>query len=173
MRKLILLTVFAACATLTAFSQTQYEISRDPKNGEKTLKGLISRDLLTQDTAFKWYAENLTGYKANAAALEGFKKHKDSVQVLVFMGTWCEDSHSVIPKFFTLMDEAQVPLNHITLFGVNRQKESVGQLSAALGITNVPTIIILKNGKELGRVVEYGKFGLFDMDLGEILKGIQ
>lgn len=173
MRKLILLTILAASTTLAAFSQTQYEVSVDPKNGEKTLKGLISRELLTQDTSFKWYAENLTGYKANAAALEGFKKHKDSVQVLVFMGTWCEDSHAVVPKFFSLMDEAQVPASHITLFGVNRKKESVGELSAALGVTNVPTIIVLKNGKELGRVVEYGKFGLFDMDLGEILKGIQ
>ena len=28
----------------------------------------------------------------------------------------------------------------------------------------------MKNGKEIGRVVEYGKYGLFDMELGEILK---
>jgi hypothetical protein len=31
----------------------------------------------------------------------------------------------------------------------------------------------MKHGKEMGRVVEYGKFGLYDLDLGEILKAIQ
>jgi hypothetical protein len=33
----------------------------------------------------------------------------------------------------------------------------------------VPTIIVLKQGKELGRVVEYGKYGVFDKELGEII----
>jgi thioredoxin-like negative regulator of GroEL len=42
-------------------------------------------------------------------------------------------------------------------------------LSEAFGITNVPTIIVMKNGKEVGRVVEYGHTGLFDKDLAEIL----
>ena len=33
----------------------------------------------------------------------------------------------------------------------------------------VPTIIVMKNGREIGRVVEYGKYGSFDKELGEIL----
>jgi hypothetical protein len=33
----------------------------------------------------------------------------------------------------------------------------------------VPTIIVYKNGKELGRVVEYGKYGVFDKELAEII----
>jgi hypothetical protein len=36
---------------------------------------------------------------------------------------------------------------------------------------NVPTIIVLKDGKEIGRVVEYGKTGMFDKELGEIISG--
>jgi len=35
----------------------------------------------------------------------------------------------------------------------------------------VPTIIVLKDGKEIGRVVEYGKTGMFDKELGEIISG--
>jgi hypothetical protein len=41
-----------------------------------------------------------------------------------------------------------------------------------LHVDKVPTIIVLKNGKELGRVIEFGKYGLFDMELGEILKAM-
>jgi hypothetical protein len=33
----------------------------------------------------------------------------------------------------------------------------------------VPTFIVLKNGQEVGRVVEYGKYGMFDKELGEII----
>jgi hypothetical protein len=42
-------------------------------------------------------------------------------------------------------------------------------LSEAFNVLNVPTIIVLKNGREVGRVVEYGTSGMFDKDLGEIL----
>ncbi|HAI83817.1 MAG TPA: glycerophosphodiester phosphodiesterase, partial [Chitinophagaceae bacterium] len=37
-------------------------------------------------------------------------------------------------------------------------------------IINVPTFIVLdNNGKEVGRVVEYGKYGVIDKELGEIV----
>ena len=36
-------------------------------------------------------------------------------------------------------------------------------------MVNVPTIIVMKDGKEIGRVVEYGKNGMFDKELGEII----
>ncbi|HNO55358.1 MAG TPA: thioredoxin family protein, partial [Chitinophagaceae bacterium] len=97
----------------------------------------------------------------------------DSIQLLVFMGTWCEDSHFVIPKFFALTDAAGFPQNRITLIGVDRNKKTLSHLSEALNMDKVPTIIVMKHGKEMGRVVEYGKFGLYDLDLGEILKAIQ
>jgi hypothetical protein len=42
-------------------------------------------------------------------------------------------------------------------------------LSEALGVVNVPTIIVMKEGKEIGRVVEYGKTGVWDKELGEII----
>ena len=47
--------------------------------------------------------------------------------------------------------------DRVTLIGVDREKKTLSHLSEALNVTNVPTIIVLKNGKEMGRVVEYGK----------------
>ncbi len=153
----------------TVHAQSQYEVLHEQPN-EKTLKGIISRQLLISDTSFHWYAENLKGYKPNAAALEGLQKQKDSIQLLVFMGTWCEDSHFVIPKLFALTDAAGFPQDRITLIGVDRNKHTLSHLSEALHVDKVPTIMVMKNGKEIGRVVEYGKYGLYDMELGEILK---
>jgi thiol-disulfide isomerase/thioredoxin len=89
------------------------------------------------------------------------------------MGTWCEDSHYIIPKFYSLLDAAGFSTNQVTLIGVDRQKKTFSHLAEALNITNVPTIIVMKNGKELGRVVEFGKYGLFDKELGEIIGSIK
>lgn len=164
--------ICALVLSITSFSQNQYQVLVERPN-EKTFKGIISREVLLSDTSFHWYADNLKGYKPNTAALEGLQKQKDSIQLIVFMGTWCEDSHNVIPKFYSLTDAAGFPQDRITLIGVDRKKQTLSHLSDALHVKNVPTIMVMKNGKEVGRVVEFGKYGLFDMELGEILKSIQ
>jgi thiol-disulfide isomerase/thioredoxin len=127
---------------------------------------------LLKDTSFKWYAENQQTYKPNSYAIDGLQKNKDSIQLLVFMGTWCDDSHYIIPKFYALVDAAGFPEYHITLIGVDRKKTTLSHLAEALDIKNVPTIMVMKNGKEMGRVVEYGKSGMFDKDLGDILAAL-
>jgi len=172
MKKLILSALAGLLFVQFAAAQDQFQVMSE-RPGEKTFKGIISRELIQQDTAFKWYAENLKGYTPNAEALTGLKKNADSIQLLTFMGTWCEDSHFVIPKFFALTDAAGFSKDRITLIGVDRQKKTLSHLSEALNVTNVPTIIVMKNGKEVGRVVEFGKYGLFDKELGEILSSIK
>ena len=167
MKKIFIATALII-ASVTAFAQTQYEISRD-KNGSKVLKGLISRDLLETDTAFQWYFPNKNAYSPNADAVSAIKKNSDSIQFVVFMGTWCEDSHSVVPKFFGLLDAAGFSKDRVTLIGVDRNKRTLSHLAEALNVVNVPTIITMKNGVEIGRVVEYGKSGMFDKDLAEII----
>ena len=81
-------------------------------------------------------------------------------------------NYFIIPKMFALADAAGFSQNRITLIGVDRAKKTLSPLADALNIKNVPTIIVMKNGKEVGRVIEYGKYGMFDKELGEIIKTI-
>ena len=164
--------IFALLSSATLVAQNQYQVLVERPN-EKTYKGIISREVLTGDTSFtQWYVPNKKAYTPNEAAREGLVKNKDSVQLLVFMGTWCEDSQFIIPKLFALTEATGFSDDRVTLIGVDRQKKTLSHLSEALNVTNVPTIIVMKKGKEVGRVVEYGKSGTFDKDLGEILKGL-
>jgi hypothetical protein len=172
MKRFTLIVALTLLLSQLTIAQHQYEVLVERPN-EKTLKGIISRDVLLKDSSFKWYAENLKNYKPNAAALEGLKRLKDSIQLLVFIGTWCEDSHFVIPKLYSLLDAAGFSDNRVTLVGVDRDKKTLGHLSEALHADKAPTIIVMKNGKEQGRVIEFGKYGLFDMELGEILTGVK
>jgi thiol-disulfide isomerase/thioredoxin len=150
-------------------AQVQYEISKDPQNGLKTLKGILSIDVLKNDSAFAWMRNDISWYKPNATAVTNLKAVKDTVQLMVFVGTWCEDSHIVFPQLLKLCSEAGFDTKRITVIGVDRKKTTLGSLCEALGVTKAPTILVLKGGKEMGRVEEFGTSGMYDKDLGEVL----
>ena len=167
MRKFLLSTLTFLLLGGPAFNQS-FETLEERK-GEKTLKGIISRSNIESDSSFPWYASNLKGYTPNSLALDALQLYKDSIQIIAFMGTWCEDSHTIIPKFFSLTDRVGFAANRVTLIGVDRNKKTLSNLADALDIKNVPTLMVMKNGKEVGRVVEYGKYGMWDKELGEII----
>jgi thiol-disulfide isomerase/thioredoxin len=139
----------------------------------KVLKGLVTRQDIESDTAFKWFKQNMQFGTANAPAIDAFKKNGAKFQVVVFFGTWCEDSQNLVPVFYRLADKSGYPVENITLIAVDRAKTTLDNLHTAFHITNVPTFIVMKDGKELGRVVEYGKYGEIDKELGEIAASIQ
>ena len=165
MKKTLLagIAFFVGCS---AFAQTEITVE---SGGTKIIKGFMSRNDLSSDTAFKWYAENQKGYTPDANALNSLKVNKDSVNFVVFGGTWCGDTKYILPKFFSLTDAAGFSQDRVTMIGVDRSKKTIQHLAEAFGVINVPTIIVMKNGKEVGRVVEYGKYGLYDKELAEIL----
>lgn len=171
MKKILITIIASMLAYGSIFAQSQAEVSRDQNNGSKVLKGIITRQDLEKDTAFAWYAENLKGYHPQTAAVAALQKNPN-IEFIVFMGTWCDDSHFIVPKFFALLDSAHFSRDRVSMFGADRAKKTLGHFSEALNITNVPTIIVMNKGKEVGRVIEYGKSGAFDKDLAEIINSI-
>jgi len=147
-----------------------YEVSYD---NAKVLKGLLHRADIEADTSFKWFKQNMQYGTADMAAIDAFKKNGSKFNVVVFFGTWCEDSQNLVPVFYRLVDKSGYPDANITLIGVDRAKTTLYNLHKSFNITNVPTFIVMKDGKEIGRVVEYGKYGQVDKELGEIVAGIQ
>jgi len=163
------LMIISALLILSASSFAQApEVSHDAE-GNKVLIGFIARKDLVNDSAFTWFAQNQQGYTPDAAALQALKASRDSINIIAFGGTWCGDTKNILPKFFVLADAAGLSPDRITVIGVDHNKRTIQHLSEAFGITNVPTLIIMKNGRELGRVVEYGHYGSFDKEIGEIL----
>jgi hypothetical protein len=166
-----LLFVLAVMITLNGFAQSQFQVTKE--GSDKIMKGIITRRDISEDTAFKWYKANQAGYTPNAAAVQALKLKGENIQLIAFGGTWCDDTKVILPKFFSLTDAAGFPDTRLTLVGVDRSKKTISHLAEALGVINVPTIIVLKDGKELGRVVEYGNTGQWDKELGEIVNTAQ
>lgn len=138
-------------------------------NGSKMYVGFINDSLLKTDSAFSWFAKAQNAYKQKEAVVKAFEANRDSVNFLVFVGTWCPDSHYVVPRFFSILDTVGFNKKNITMIAVDSTKQDKNRLTRILKVTNVPTIIVFKNGKELGRVVEYGETGRFDLELAALL----
>ena len=167
MKKLFFLFLTLLSITII-FAQSSVEISRD-YNGSKVLKGFIAKKDLVTDTAFSWFVQNQKEFTPNADVVKQYTANKDSINIIVFGGTWCGDTKHLLPNFIATTDAAGFPDNHITIIGVDRNKKTLFNLSEAFAITNVPTFILMKNGKEIGRVVEYGKIGAPEKEIAGMI----
>ena len=147
-----------------------YEVSYS--KDQKVFKGLLTRSDIENDTAFKWFQQNYKLGKPDAAAVDAFKKHLKDFQMVIFMGTWCDDTQNLLPQFFRLADASGYTEDNITLIGVDRPKTTLSDLHRAFHIVDVPTFIVMKNGKEVGRIVEYGESGEAMKELGKIVDGL-
>jgi thiol-disulfide isomerase/thioredoxin len=170
MKKSFRLIIVAVAISTYTNAQTPYTNTINEKK-ETILNGIITKYAIANNDVLKtWYNSNQTSYKPDAAVLAAMEAAKGKVQYVIFGGTWCEDTQFILPKFFKLQEQAGIADNAISFYGVDRAKKTLGNLNDAFKITNVPTIIVMKDGKEVGRVVEYGKTGKWDVELAELVK---
>jgi thiol-disulfide isomerase/thioredoxin len=167
---------FISCKTQNAVSKTSapfhaYQINYDAKH-RKVLRGLITRADIENDTAFSWFKQNYNLGRPDASAVAAFKQHGGNFHVLIFGGTWCPDTQNLLPQFYRLADAAGFADSSITLIGVDNDKTTLDNLNTTFHLVNVPTFIVLKDGKEVGRVVEYGESGEAMKELGKIVSGM-
>jgi thiol-disulfide isomerase/thioredoxin len=156
---------------LTVSSQNTFKVSTDPKNSQVLIfQGIVEKSELQKEKSFDWFAENQKGFTPDSNLVNGLRVNKCKISFLIFGGTWCDDTQFILPKFYKAQELAGLSDTSIVFFGVDRDKKSIGNLSQLFNIKNVPTIIVMKEGKEFGRLVEYGKTGKWDAELAEMIK---
>lgn len=171
---LLLLVVLASvqsCSSSSIPQQTKYKLVSDTET--VVMKGVLNRSILEKEKAFTWMAENRKYGSADAGAVKIFSEKKELFTVLIFGGTWCHDTQNILPVFYRLVDKSGYPDSKITVVGVDRQKTAPHNWHTTWNITMVPTFIILQNGKEMGRVVEYGQTGNVEKELAAIVAKLQ
>ncbi len=101
-----------------------------------------------------WFTEDFLSYIPSDGYLDEITHYIDGVQIVCIMGSWCEDSRREVPRLIRVMQARNIDPSILKLYGVDRDKKDPIGEAARYGIEKVPTIIFLKNGKELGRIVE-------------------
>jgi len=152
--KSILMSLFLLISMVaSAQGQPTYEIVPAQNQGEMIWKGSCTFAQLATVPAFH-LEEQQAAYTPKAADIGALTGKLADYQLLVFLGTWCEDSHRMIPQLYRVLNDAAYPTASLQLFTLDRDKKGLHAEEQQYGITNVPTIIVLKDGKEKGRITE-------------------
>jgi len=129
------------------FNQT----TTDPYTGKLMLVGKCSREGLEGDLFGAFFKKSHDAYLPDKDTVELLRKKTSGVSVVIVMATWCEDSQLQVPRFFKILD-AMDRFGNYSIICVNRDRKAAGVVLD--NIQNVPTIIIRRDGKELGRIIE-------------------
>lgn len=105
----------------------------------------------------------------DAAASQALAAVPPGAEVTIFLGTWCGDSRREVPRLWKAIAGASVPFA-IHYIGVDRQKKEPVAPVTNNDIRYVPTFIVHREGREVGRVVEESPNGI-EKDLLSLLNG--
>ncbi len=145
------IALFAGANSLMA---QDYIRETDRQTGHPLLHGEITFADLLDETTCAWLGSGAAEYRGNADAIAGIKQLQGNYRFVLFVGTWCEDTQIVLPQFLSVMRQSGIPQSAITMYGVNRTKKALNQEEVRFNITRVPTIIVLNQNREIGRITE-------------------
>jgi hypothetical protein len=118
------------------------------KDSTQVLEGKLQR---TELEDFKWFKEEYYQYKPAMSIVEELVNY-DKCSLMVVLGTWCSDSHELVPQLFKVADLAG--WEKIELIGVDRKKQCRMVDIKPLNIEYVPVIMVFNNKKLVGKIVE-------------------
>lgn len=145
------------------------------KKGKTHLCGLFDLTVLESDTSYKtWYVKYYEAFEVKNSKAKWKKSLKDK-EVDIYLGTWCGDSKTWVPRFVKLWDELGLDRNNLNFIGLydggDRYKQGPNHEENGKFIHRVPTFIIKEAGKEVARIVEYPRNDL-ETDLAQIALGV-
>lgn len=136
---------------------------------EKILNGPITKEGLRKMPYKVWFNSNYKTYIVDTETLKNIKKKSlKDLKILAFMGTWCHDSNREIPRLLRVVEEMGIA-EQLELYGLDVNKKSQFEREKAFDIRKTPTIIFMRDGEEIGRILEKPKVS-FEKEFEKILK---
>jgi hypothetical protein len=151
----------AGCATGGARPEAKPE--------KPVLIGEVSRDQV-EATVPDWVEAEVAA-EIDAEAARALAAVEPGGKVTVYFGTWCSDSKRELARLWRAFDEigGEVPFE-IHWIGVDRDKKEPADLVAGADLRYVPTFVVVRDGREVGRIVETSPHGI-ENDLLALLTG--
>jgi|DewCreStandDraft_4_1066084.scaffolds.fasta_scaffold00742_3 thiol-disulfide isomerase/thioredoxin len=152
---------------LLSCSVKKYVISKDEK-GKSVIVGKIGWEDWKKHSG--WQDFDASDYSLSSDDLITFSKlDVRNIDFIIFAGSWCGDSESEVPIIYKIFRESGIGESKLRLIGVDRQKQDNEGKAMIYNITRVPTLIILRDGSEIGRIVEFPKKS-WELDIIDIIK---
>ena len=133
--------------------------------GNEILLGEINFDQLKEYTKH-WSSS----YNPNTDILKKIKPLIKKKDVVLIMGTWCEDSEREIPGFVKILESINYDITKMRIIAVDENKITPNFIEKDYDLINIPTIIFYKNKNEINRIVEF-PIKSIEEDILDILTG--
>ncbi|MFT4699065.1 MAG: thiol-disulfide isomerase/thioredoxin [Flavobacteriaceae bacterium] len=175
----VLLIISCNCNKKEPISETKIEvieeltinqIMKDTVDDVDMLLGQVNKKGFKNEPFSTWFDTEFSGYTINEAVIDSIQPLVEHVTLKVFMGTWCEDSQRETPRLYKVLEAIDFNKDNLEIIAVSRDKDTPNHLEEGQNIEYVPTIIVLKNEKEIGRIVE-STIDSLEEDLLAILSG--
>lgn len=171
--KIKLICIVLLLCGVQSFAQSLYK-EVESRNGGIDLVGNFPAEQLNSDLFAEWYETFYDYHEIDTTHFNKFQADLKQYHILVFMGTWCSDSQREVPALMKILKQANFPNEQLKIIGVYDRgplyKTSPNGEHWGLQIKKVPTIIFLKDGKEVNRIVE-SPVETLEKDIAKICSG--
>jgi hypothetical protein len=110
-------------------------------------------------------------YQPAANTVASLKSEEKDTTLTLYFGTWCSDSRRYVPRLLKALATAGNSRLHVTLVGIDSQFREPSDVIQTRALTNVPTVVVEREGREIGRIIETPATKTFEDDLVAILSG--
>ncbi|MBX2847536.1 MAG: thioredoxin family protein [Acidiferrobacterales bacterium] len=165
----LLTLVLISCCALSTKARAGDAIENHEAPHEH-LVGEIDKSVLLEPPYQTWFEKNYTNYSPDKSTIKTLEKSLDGIRIQVFMGTWCHDSQREVPRLFKILENSGFDLSRLDLVSLNRDKKTPNNLEEGLNIQRTPTFVFIKNGIEIGRIVETPRDSI-ENDILKIVSG--
>ncbi|MGC9469924.1 MAG: thioredoxin family protein [Bacteroidales bacterium] len=156
MKRILFLSGFLLVVALMAAAQDMNRVVHDEVTGDEMLIGYGNRRGLLLEPFFSWFSEEYDAYSVNKQSILGIEPEKlEGVTITMVLGTWCPDSRREVPRFYKILDQLGFNESNLRVIYVNRDKQAPGINLDSLDISYVPTMVVYRNGDEIGRIIEH------------------
>lgn len=139
--------IFLWIVCLLAFAAPVHSQTPAPYIGQIALDSLFN--------AYPGFAANHYRYEPDSASVAWLKAFDGDAEIVVVLGTWCDDSKISVPQLIKTLEAADNSNLKSSYFGISEDKDKPADVIELYGIIMVPTFIVYSNNIEIGRIVEY------------------
>jgi hypothetical protein len=136
------------------------------------LLGPLTREQI-EDTSAEWVKSEVAA-QPDATATAALYRVAPGAEVTIYLGTWCSDSRREVGRLWHALDQAStdgttLPFT-IRYIGIDEAKQQPADMVAQGEVRFLPTIVVTRDGKSVGRIVESSPHGV-ERDLLDLLEG--
>lgn len=129
-----------------------------PSDQRPILVGSLTRANLKNAPFAEWFESQYGKYEPDRADIDKLREPLKGLAIEAYFGTWCGDSRRQIPRLLKVLDAAGFDEKRLALVGLSDRamefKQAPGRPELKRLVHRTPTIVLLLDGVEIGRIVE-------------------